>query len=119
MEFKSKLKPFVKKHKKPISMGIIAALVAVPILAIILPALIDYYLPEDLNEGDQDTDSLLWRFGRGMPGTGATMQPQKVTFTSGGEEYIVVGTDGGIATLTLDGVMGMSYMTFGDVITFD
>ncbi|TFG02802.1 MAG: hypothetical protein EU540_00890 [Promethearchaeota archaeon] len=119
MEFKSKLKPFVNKHKKVLSMGIIAALVAVPILALLLPALIDYYLPEDLHEGDKDVDSLLWRFGRGMPGTGATMQPQKVTFASGGEEYIVVGTDGGIATLTLDGVIGMSYMTFGDVITFD
>ncbi len=119
MEFKSKLKPFVKKHKKPISMGIIAALVAVPILAIILPPLIDYYYEEPKENGDEDIDSLLWRFGSGMPGEGASMQPQKVTFEDGGEEFIVIGTDGGIATLSLDGVISMSYMTFGDVIAFD
>ncbi|MFX1387321.1 MAG: PQQ-binding-like beta-propeller repeat protein [Promethearchaeota archaeon] len=119
MELKSKLKSIYSQHKKSISIGLIVVLITVPVLAILLPALIDYYYEEPLKEGDKDIDSLLWRFGRGMPGTGATMEPQKVTFTPGGEEYIVVGTDGGIATLTLDGVISMSYMTFGEVITFD
>ena len=119
MGLKLKLNSIYREHKKTVTIALIVALITVPVLALLLPALIDYYLPEDLEEGDKDIDSLLWRFSRGMPGTGATMQPQKVTFASGGEQYIIVGTDGGIATLTLDGVIGMSYMTFGEVITFD
>ncbi len=63
-------------------------------------------------------DSILWKLGKGLPGTGATMQPRLVNFTNGGEKLIVVGTDGGIATITLNGLINMSYRTFGSVINF-
>lgn len=64
-------------------------------------------------------DSILWKLGKGLPGTGATMQPKLVSFTDGGEKLIVVGTNGGIATITLNGLINMSYKTFGDVIDFE
>jgi len=47
------------------------------------------------------------------------MQPRLVNFTEGGPPLIVVGTDGGIATITLDGFIIMSYRTFGPVIDFE
>jgi len=68
---------------------------------------------------DSGEDSILWRLGKGFPGSGATMQPRLVNFTEGGTPLIVVGTDGGIATITLDGFLNMSYRTFGPVIDFE
>ncbi len=114
-----KLTSLIDEHRKTTTIGIFVLIVSAGILVFLAPALFDYYYEEPLDEEDNDIDSVLWRFGKGMPGTGATMQPEKVSFISGGEEYIVVGTDGGIATLTLDGIISMSYMTFGDVISFE
>ena len=54
-------------------------------------------------------DSILWKFGKGLPGTGATMKPRLVNFTENGESLITVGTNGGIATITSDGFINMSY----------
>ena len=68
---------------------------------------------------DSGVDSILWKLGIGLPGTGPTMQPKLVNFTKGGEPLIVVGTDEGLATITLDGFINMSYRTFGPVIDFD
>ncbi|MFW9987794.1 MAG: hypothetical protein ACFFC3_03995, partial [Candidatus Odinarchaeota archaeon] len=64
-------------------------------------------------------DSILWKLGRGLPGTGATMKPRLVNFTENGESLIIVGTDEGLAAITLDGFINMSYKTFGPVIDFD
>jgi len=64
-------------------------------------------------------DSILWKLGKGLPGTGATMQPRLVNFTNGGEKFVIVGTDGGIATITLNGLINISYKTFGSVINFE
>ncbi len=68
---------------------------------------------------DSGEDSILWKLGKGLPGSGATMQPRLVNFTEGGPPLIVIGTDGGIATITLDGFIIMSYRTFGPVIDFE
>lgn len=68
---------------------------------------------------DELLDSVLWKFGNGLPGTGATMQPRLVNLTSGGDNYIVVGTDGGLAMINLDGTINVNYITFGDVIDFE
>ena len=68
---------------------------------------------------DSGEDSIIWKLGRGFPGSGATMQPRLVNLTEGGPPLIVVGTDRGIATITLDGFINMSYRTFGPVIDFE
>ncbi len=68
---------------------------------------------------DSGIDPILWKLGKGLPGTGATMQPRLVNFTDSGEKYIVVGTNEGIATISLDGFINISYRTFGPVINFD
>ncbi len=68
---------------------------------------------------DSGEDSIIWKLGKGFPGSGATMQPRIVNLTEGGPPLIIVGTDGGIATITLDGVLNMSYRTFGPVIDFE
>jgi len=68
---------------------------------------------------DSGEDSIIWKLGKGLPGSGAVMQPRLVNFTEGGPPLIVVGTDGGIATITLDGFIIMSYRTFGPVIDFE
>ena len=47
------------------------------------------------------------------------MKPRLVNFTENGESLIIVGTDKGLATITLDGFISMSYRTFGPVIDFD
>ncbi|MEE9378221.1 MAG: hypothetical protein V3V33_09310 [Candidatus Lokiarchaeia archaeon] len=64
-------------------------------------------------------DSILWKLGKGLPGTGATMKPRLVNFTENSESLIIVGTDEGLAAITLDGFINMSYRTFGPVIDFD
>ena len=68
---------------------------------------------------DSGEDSLIWKLGKGFPGSGATMQPKLVNLIEGGNPLIVVGTDRGIATITLDGFINMSYRTFGPVIDFE
>jgi hypothetical protein len=68
---------------------------------------------------DSGEDSIIWKLGKGLPGSGATMQPRLVNLTEGGTSLIVVGTDGGIATITMDGFINMSYRTFGPVIDFE
>ncbi|KKN15451.1 hypothetical protein LCGC14_0985910 [marine sediment metagenome] len=64
-------------------------------------------------------ESILWKLGKGLPGTGATMKPRLVNFTENGESLIIVGTNEGLAAITLDGLINMSYRTFGPVIDFD
>jgi len=68
---------------------------------------------------DSGEDSIVWKLGKGFPGSGATMQPRLVNLTEGGTPLIIVGTDGGIAIITLDGFINMSYRTFGPVIDFE
>jgi len=68
---------------------------------------------------DSGEDSIIWKLGKGFPGSGATMQPRLVNFTEGGTPLIIVGTDGGIATISLDGFIIMSYRTFGPVFDFE
>jgi len=84
------------------------------------------YVKNDLNNNCIKTqtvgsgiDPILWKIGKGLPGTGATMQPRLVNFTDSGEKLIVVGTNEGIATISLDGFINISYRTFGPVINFD
>ena len=72
-----------------------------------------------IQASDSGEDSIIWKLGRGFPGSGAAMQPRLVNLTEGGTPLIVVGTDGGIATITLDGFLNMSYRTFGPVIDFE
>ncbi|MFX1328859.1 MAG: hypothetical protein ACFE91_12090 [Promethearchaeota archaeon] len=72
-----------------------------------------------LNADEDGEDSIMWKLGKGLPGTGATMKPRLVNFTGNGESLIIVGTDEGLATITLDGFITMSYRTFGPVIDFE
>lgn len=73
---------------------------------------------ENQQEGPKE-DAILWKYGQGLIGTGSTMQPRLVHFSQGGDPYIVVGMDGSLATISLDGYIEMSYITFGEVIDFD
>jgi len=63
-------------------------------------------------------DSILWRINQGLPGTGATMQPRMVNLTETGEQRIIVGMDKGIAAISLNGFLEMSYITFNEVFDF-
>ncbi|MFX1363338.1 MAG: hypothetical protein ACFFCE_18945 [Promethearchaeota archaeon] len=64
-------------------------------------------------------DSVIWKLGKGLPGSGATMKPRLINLTESSESLIIVGTDEGLAAITLDGFINMSYRTFGPVIDFD
>ncbi|MFX1499591.1 MAG: PQQ-binding-like beta-propeller repeat protein [Promethearchaeota archaeon] len=104
-------------------------LLIILICSLILP--IAYIFPSnnlnvDISSGLNTTqangsseDSVIWKLGKGLPGTGATMKPRLVNFTDGNESLIIVGTDEGLAAITLEGVINMSYKTFGSVIDFD
>ena len=61
---------------------------------------------------NSDVNAILWKFGQGLIGTGPSMQPRLVRFTEGGEQFIIVGTDGGLAVITKDGYTNMTYVTF-------
>ncbi|TFG25882.1 MAG: hypothetical protein EU533_00495, partial [Promethearchaeota archaeon] len=81
----------------------------------------NYNLIGNLGTSAEDSyeDSLLWKIGKGFPGFGSTMQPRIVNFTNNGDSFIVIGTDGGLATISLDGLINCSYNTFGPVLDFD
>jgi len=103
-------------------------LLVVLIYGLILPVVNGFSLnsfnfdfSNNLNTQANETgeDSILWKLGKGLPGTGATMKPRLVNFTENGDSLIIIGTDEGLATITLDGFINMSYRTFGPVIDFD
>jgi len=117
------MKIILKKRlaRKILGLSFLILILIMPLISMIP---LNYANP-DLNNNiktqaeDSGVDSILWKLGKGLPGTGATMQPRLVSFTSGGEKFIIVGTDGGIATITLNGFINMNYRTFGDVIDFE
>lgn len=70
------------------------------------------------SSGTSAEDSILWRINQGLPGRGATMQPRMVNLTATGVPRIIVGMDKGIAAISLDGFLEMSYSTFSEVFDF-
>ncbi len=117
MKSRAKLRKLCKK----ISIFIIILILIVPVIELILPNFNFYKPPSKLvsQSDDSDINAILWKFGQGLIGTGPTMQPRLVKFTDDGESYIVVGMDGSLATIGLNGLINMSYITFGEVIDFD
>jgi len=110
------------KHRyKTYSITVLIIILSLPISNSILYNLFinDFSNEPKTQAVDSGEDSLIWKLGKGFPGSGATMQPRLVNLTEGGNPLIVVGTDGGIATITLDGFINMSYRTFGPVIDFE
>jgi len=79
---------------------------------------VDYSHNLHTQANGSNEESILWKLGKGLPGTGATMKPRLVNFTENGESLIIVGTNEGLAAITLDGSINMSYRTFGHVIDF-
>jgi len=103
----------LKRRSKVLTTIIICLILILPIMATI-PS--NFLTNENLinlktQNGGTGADSILWKVGRGLPGDGPTMQPQMVNFTEGGPSLIVVGMDEGIATISLDGFINMSYRT--------
>ncbi|MBD3213192.1 MAG: hypothetical protein GF311_11350 [Candidatus Lokiarchaeota archaeon] len=77
-----------------------------------------YQNSTDINgSSNLEESSILWKFDNGLPGTGATMQPRLVNISEG-EQIIVIGMDQGLATISLEGNILMSYSTFGEVMDF-
>ena len=111
----------LKRRSKVITTITICVILLLPIMAT-LPS--NFLTNENVinlktqNEGS-GADSILWKVGKGIPGDGPTMQPKAVNFTEGGPSLIVVGMDEGIATISLDGFINMSYRTLGPVIDFE
>jgi hypothetical protein len=64
-----------------------------------------------------EESSILWKFDQGLPGIAATMQPRLVNISEG-EQIIVIGMDKGLATISLEGSIIMSFSTFGEVMDF-
>ena len=111
----------LKLRYKIYSITTLIIILSLPITNIILSNLFinDFSNIPKTQAEDSGEDSIVWKLGKGFPGSGATMQPRLVNLTEGGTPLIVVGTDGGIATITLDGFLNMSYRTFGPVIDFE
>ena len=111
----------LKFRYKTYSIAALVIILCLPISNFILGNLFinDVSNKPKIQAEDSGEDSIIWKLGRGFPGSGATMQPRLVNLTEGGPPLIVVGTDGGIATITLDGFLNMSYRTFGPVIDFE
>jgi len=118
------------KMKRRTSLKLQYKAYSITVLIIILILPIANFIPNNLYPSDSSNkpktqaddsgeDSILWKLGKGLPGSGATMQPRLVNLTEGGPPLIVVGTDGGLAAITLDGFINMSYRTFGPVIDFE
>jgi len=111
----------LKLRYKIYSITTLIIILSLPITNIILSNLFinDFSNIPKTQAENSGEDSIIWKLGKGFPGSGATMQPRLVNLTEGGTPLIVVGTDGGIATITLDGFLNMSYRTFGPVIDFE
>ena len=109
------------RREKVLTIIVLGIILLLPIMAT-LPS--NFLTNENVSKlktqnGGSGTDSILWKVGRGIPGDGPTMQPRMINFTEGGLSLIVVGMDEGIATITLDGFINMSYRTMGPVIDFE
>lgn len=74
------------------------------------------YMPN--TSDSQQVDSLLWKMAsRGMPGTHPTMRPFVCNFTDAGPNYIIVGTDKGLAVINpTTGAVKINFNTFEAVI---
>jgi len=70
-------------------------------------------------DGNLKENAILWKYGQGLVGTGPTMPPKLIYLEQNGEPYVVVGMDGSLALLSMNGDLEMSYITFGEVIDFD
>jgi len=116
-----KVAKFLKRRNKAFTTIIIGFILLLPIIATIPSNLLtnESVINLKTQNGGSGADSILWKVGRGMPGDGPTMQPRMINFTEGGPSLIVVGMDEGIATITLDGFINMSYITMGPVIDFE
>ncbi len=116
-----KLRKNFKLMKKIIAISALFYAILSPITIIFASNAVNVDFSNNLNTQANDSaeDSILWKLGKGLPGTGATMKPRLVNFTENGESLIIVGTDKGLAAVTLDGFISMSYRTFGPVIDFD
>jgi len=111
--------PLKKNRKEILALIFLLFIIMVPVMNLI-PSNYSLLLEDKKPKTSApDEDSILWKLGRGLPGIGATMQPRLVNLSEGGDTFIVVGTDRGIATITLDGLINMSYRTFGPVIDFE
>ena len=110
-----------KKYSKILTIFIIVLILIIPVAILIFPNLNSYNSPPNFETqaDDSDINAILWKFGQGLIGSGPTMQPRLVRFTEGGDQFIVIGMDGSIATITLNGLINMSYITFGEVIDFE
>ncbi len=111
----------LKRRSKVPTTILICFILLLPIIATIPSTLLtnENVINLKTQNGGSGEDSILWKVGRGMPGDGPTMQPRMINFTEGGHSLIVVGMDEGIATITLDGFINMSYRTMGPVINFE
>ena len=111
----------LKRRSKVLTTIIIGIILLLPIIATIPSNLLtsESVINLKTQNGGSGADSILWKVGRGLPGDGPTTQPQMVNFTEGGPSLIVVGMDEGIATISLDGFINMSYRTLGPVIDFE
>ncbi|TXT61743.1 MAG: exported protein of unknown function [Promethearchaeota archaeon] len=72
----------------------------------------------DISTNNESQESVLWSFNQGFYGNKPTMQPRLVNFTNNGERFIAIGTDGGFTLIDLNGLINISYKTFGEVIDF-
>ncbi|MFX1572049.1 MAG: PQQ-binding-like beta-propeller repeat protein [Promethearchaeota archaeon] len=116
-----KAKKKIKLIKKLLAISTLFYAILSPVTFIVLSNGLNNDFSDSLlhQSNNSAEDSILWKLGKGIPGTGATMQPRLVNFTENGESLIIVGTDKGLAAITLDGFINMSYRTFGPVIDFD
>jgi len=111
----------LKRRSKVLTTIIICIILLLPIMATIPSNFLtnENVINLKTQNGGSGADSILWKVGKGIPGDGPTMQPRMINFTEGGPSLIVVGMDEGIATITLDGFINMSYRTLGPVIDFE
>ncbi len=72
--------------------------------------------PNNSAVGQGTEDSVLWNLLFDIPGDIPYTDPLITNFTNGGDQYIIIGTDGGIGIIDIEGVYVASYLTSGSVI---
>ncbi|MCK4237665.1 MAG: PQQ-binding-like beta-propeller repeat protein, partial [Candidatus Lokiarchaeota archaeon] len=116
-----KIQTKFKKYYKILTLFVIVFILIVPVIELVVPksSIKKSPINSKTPSNNSDINAILWKFGQGLIGEGPTMQPRLVRFTEEGEQFVVVGTDGGLAVINLDGFINMTYITFKEVIDFD
>ncbi len=116
-----KIQTKFKKYNKILTSFVIGFILIVPVIELVIlkSSIKKSPINSKTPSNNSDINAILWKFGQGLIGEGPTMQPRLVRFTEEGEQFVVVGTDGGLAVINLDGFINMTYITFKEVIDFD